>query len=261
MFGRQFKNVKKIAITRAQIKFLTACTHLHLIPSGLQSKPRFHTRKSDQMEREFVRKRLREQLNHLHARLFTMDLQQELSSPEFPEDIKQDIIEYQNRKYHEHSEILKQKLDTLRQLSPRIQLQPTQYKLDAVLDLTTRRLTEAEKKVLSLGPKFRPSLPHIPFDEYIIATESFIKSNKLDPEEATKLRLTVQNELTKIQQKSIYRPPKCNLNAQDWAAIKSLKNDKTIIIIPADKGNKTIVMDRQSYLNKLKECIQTYTPP
>lgn len=259
MFGRQFKNAKKIAITRAQIKFLTACTHLHLIPSGLQSKPRFHTRKSDQMEREFGKKRLREELNHLHARLFTLKLQQEFSPPEIPQDIKQDITEYQNQIYHQHSETLKQQLDTLCQLSPRIQPQPTQYKLDSVLDLTTRRLTETEKRVLSLGPKFRPSLPHIPFDEYIIATESFIKSNKLDPEEATKLRLTVQNKLTKIQQKSIYRPPKCNLNAQDWAAIKSLKNDQTIIIIPADKGNKTIVMDRQSYLSKLKERIQTHT--
>jgi hypothetical protein len=39
-----------------------------------------------------------------------------------------------------------------------------------------------------------------------------------------------------------------------------LKSDPSIIIIPADKGNKTIVLDRDSYLQKLQERIAPHTP-
>ena len=126
------------------------------------------------------------------------------------------------------------------------------------MDLTTRKLSDTEKKVLSLGPKFRPSLPKIPLDEYIIATETYFQMNKLEPEAAAYLRTTVQHHLNNIIQKTKYSPPKCNLSKNDWAAIKALKNYSTIIIIPADKGNKTVVMDRIKYEEQFFDRIQTH---
>ena len=38
-------------------------------------------------------------------------------------------------------------------------------------------------------------------------------------------------------------------------ALKSLQDDNSIIILPADKGNATMVMDRVEYSNKLADLI------
>ena len=47
-----------------------------------------------------------------------------------------------------------------------------------------------------------------------------------------------------------------NLRKKHWNAIKALRNDSSIIIISADKGNKTIVLNRSDYVTKLDERIQ-----
>ena len=41
---------------------------------------------------------------------------------------------------------------------------------------------------------------------------------------------------------------------------KNLKEDKCIIIIPADKGNKTVILDREAYLDKLRDRVIDHTP-
>ena len=43
--------------------------------------------------------------------------------------------------------------------------------------------------------------------------------------------------------------PKCNINKEERADVKDLKNNDTIIILPADKGKATMVMDVEEYEN------------
>ena len=43
------------------------------------------------------------------------------------------------------------------------------------------------------------------------------------------------------------KPQRTNLSAAQWKAVKNLKEDKSIIIIPADKGNKTVILDRSIF--------------
>ena len=42
--------------------------------------------------------------------------------------------------------------------------------------------------------------------------------------------------------------------------MKNLKEDKSIIIIPADKGNKTVILDRDTYLDKMRDRVLEHTP-
>ena len=79
MYGRYTRNAKKIADTQAQITFLTRCTQQHIISPSFISKTRFFTQKSQQLELDFARQRIREQLNHLHAKLFTLKFQYDLA--------------------------------------------------------------------------------------------------------------------------------------------------------------------------------------
>ena len=49
--------------------------------------------------------------------------------------------------------------------------------------------------------------------------------------------------------------PKPNILKMERQAIKSLQDNNSIIILAADKGNATVVMDRVEYSNKLADLI------
>ena len=45
---------------------------------------------------------------------------------------------------------------------------------------------------------------------------------------------------------------KSNISKMERQVIKSLQDNNSIIILPADKGNATVVMDRVEYSNQLR---------
>ena len=51
------------------------------------------------------------------------------------------------------------------------------------------------------------------------------------------------------------KPPKPNISKTKRKALKSLQDDNSIIILPADKGNATVAMGRVEYSNKLADLI------
>ena len=51
------------------------------------------------------------------------------------------------------------------------------------------------------------------------------------------------------------RPPRPNLSYTQKTALKDLHKDNTIVILPADKGNATVVMDRSLYEEKMKDIL------
>ena len=51
------------------------------------------------------------------------------------------------------------------------------------------------------------------------------------------------------------KPSKPNISKTERLALKSLKEDNSTIILPADKGNATVIMDRVEYSNKLADLI------
>ena len=51
------------------------------------------------------------------------------------------------------------------------------------------------------------------------------------------------------------KPLKPNISKLERQGLKSLQDDNSIIILPADKGNATVVMDRVEYSNKLADLI------
>ena len=147
------------------------------------------------------------------------------------------------------------------------------YKLDAVLNLSKKELTEDETRVLARGFKFRPT-PNLPLKDVIIGTEALIKTTKVAPEIANHMRSRIVKELNRMQDLEKRRPTKPNMSPKEWVAVNNLKKDKETIIIPADKGNKSILMDylteetepnkeedtsiiveNESYLSKLEDRI------
>ena len=51
------------------------------------------------------------------------------------------------------------------------------------------------------------------------------------------------------------RLPKRNINKEEKQALKELKGDKDIVILKADKGNCTVIMDRPDYDQKINALL------
>ena len=52
------------------------------------------------------------------------------------------------------------------------------------------------------------------------------------------------------------KPPKSNLSRELHQAVKSLREDKNIVILPADKGNATVVLNRVDYEAKMENLLK-----
>ena len=116
-----------------------------------------------------------------------------------------------------------------------------------VRNLSSRPLTEEEKEVLALGLNFAVTPKQIPALDIIAATE--VTASHLDDETAQQLRLEVSSVFSSA------RPPKDNLSGRLHKAIRDLKRDKDIIILPADKGSATVVMDQSDYTAKMDNLL------
>ena len=55
-----------------------------------------------------------------------------------------------------------------------------------------------------------------------------------------KVSLTLQNS----------KPPNDNLSKDERKALKELQSDTLIVILPADKGRSTVILNREDYLEK-----------
>ena len=47
------------------------------------------------------------------------------------------------------------------------------------------------------------------------------------------------------------KPPQRNITQEEEEALKELKQDENIVILKADKGNSTVVMNAQEYDDKI----------
>ena len=118
---------------------------------------------------------------------------------------------------------------------------PPKFKLDSVLNLSSRQLSILETNVLGRGFNFKPSLPHLPIVDYAFATEAYIHDAGLTiVVNAAVLRNTVLTHIEKMKVKQTFTLVKSNLSAEGWKPLKSLQSDNSIMIILADKGNKTV---------------------
>ena len=86
-------------------------------------------------------------------------------------------------------------------------------------------------------------MKNLPTKEIIASTEA--TAQKLDAQTAEKLR----THMSRVIQSSTV--PQCNLPGHLRKAVRDLRNDNTIVILPADKGNATVVMNKGEYEDKL----------
>lgn len=121
-----------------------------------------------------------------------------------------------------------------------------------VVNLSSRTLTTVEQRVLAKGLNFGPTPNKIDYLDVMSRVELGI--SKEAPSNANQIRSAIANCLTKQK----YSPTR-NLTKTEVNVIKKLKDEESIIITKADKGNVVVVMDRETYNNKVEELLNTET--
>ena len=98
------------------------------------------------------------------------------------------------------------------------------------------------------GLNFSVTTSKIPVVDIIAATEHACSQLK-DKSQAESLR----SEIVKIVSKS--KPPRSNISKAEREAIKSLAKDDSVVILPADKGRTTVILNKQDYQSKVKTLL------
>ena len=116
-----------------------------------------------------------------------------------------------------------------------------------VKNLSERPLSNIETD-LTLGLNFSVTPTTTPVADFITGIES--AAGKLPPEMTHDLKTEVKRFL--IKKKSLGS----NLGIGEREALRKLREDNTIVILPADKGNVMVVMDRRDYQRKMQVLLE-----
>ena len=123
---------------------------------------------------------------------------------------------------------------------------------NAVVNMTNEPLNGDETDILSLGLKFSPTLEN----------NSIAKtSSKLEPV-LKKLGPAVESAATKDVTNNLMtsKAAKNNLSVSQRKALESLqKISKRMKILPADKGNTTVILTNEQYSQKMEDHLNTST--
>ncbi|XP_046387902.1 uncharacterized protein LOC124157319 [Ischnura elegans] len=121
----------------------------------------------------------------------------------------------------------------------------------SVVNLTDIHLSDAAISVLSKGLNFAVAPARLPKEELVTEVEYAVR--KLPKEEADELR----GEVSRILLNS--KTPVNNVNREEKKALRELRTNDDIIITPADKGNATVVMNKEDYISKINDLLNDDT--
>ncbi|GJQ79242.1 hypothetical protein Trydic_g5486 [Trypoxylus dichotomus] len=102
-------------------------------------------------------------------------------------------------------------------------------------------LTKHRKNIRKLTPT------KIPVEDIVSGVESALHNVE---EHAAEI---IRQEVSAVIRKA--KPPK-NISKDEYAALKDLRIDGTIVVPPVDKGNTIVVMNRTEYQAKMEELLQ-----
>ena len=92
---------------------------------------------------------------------------------------------------------------------------------------------------------FSVTPPALPTIDLIAKIETTLTG--MTTEEADTIRADVSSIIRKA------KPPKRNITRKQSISLKSLQQNENIIILPADKGRATVVLDKEDYIKKCNE--------
>ncbi|BHF75226.1 hypothetical protein SprV_0501832100 [Sparganum proliferum] len=121
---------------------------------------------------------------------------------------------------------------------------------NVVHNLSSKQLTAEQIKVLSHDACFNTTDAQ-PID-FIAAAEAVIREAPITEENRNLLRQRISSRLMSHKKRNM-------LSKAENEALRTLKADKSIVILPADKGRSTVVLNKKDYINKVEALLSDRT--
>lgn len=115
-----------------------------------------------------------------------------------------------------------------------------------VVNLSSKPLDAATNSVLAKGLNFAPTPRAVPIKDIICGVEQAIRD--LPPDAAEEIR----RETCLALKRTVF---KSNLNKEEHNALRVLRADKDLVVLPADKGNAAVVLDSTTYKDKVTNLL------
>ena len=152
---------------------------------------------------------------------------------------------------------------------------------DIIVNISSHTLTPAERSVLRKGLKFVPTPTQINRTELAVDTKRYsrrmrlkeffseseapstfnkYKKSKFTPPHGRDRTLdsyliTLENTVQNLESRHVHS----NLSQDELTALRSLRENQSIVIFPADKGGAVVIQDRSSYIDIVKEHLESKT--
>ena len=117
-----------------------------------------------------------------------------------------------------------------------------------VIKLSSHDINKDEKELLEIGMNHSITPTTIPAVDLVAKIETVLAG--MPTEEADTIRADLSSIIRRTQ------APKPNFTRNQIAALKSLQQNDNIIILPADKGRPTVILNKEDYIRKCNEHLE-----
>ena len=122
-----------------------------------------------------------------------------------------------------------------------------------VINLSKKELTPEKKSLLQKGPKLAVTPATIPIKEYISTTTvAALQAGELNGVDCS----SFYHDVNRICNTFTNKPLHTNITKAEHLALENLRKDKDHIIVTADKGVASVVMDKTEYITKCEALLQ-----
>ena len=118
-----------------------------------------------------------------------------------------------------------------------------------VVNLSSKQLEGPHLSALSKGLNFAPAPACIPTAHIIANVEAAMGRANADESMNAKACMNIIGDIHRAKM-----PPK-NVTPKEMQALKDLAKDEEILVLPADKGKATVVMNKADYDHKMQQVL------
>ena len=252
--------VEKQARFRNHIIFSARCKRRGVVPPSLRVRSPINTDKGRSIARNAERQFLAERLRIANYRAKELEEERKwreiglrrVLDPEDSERVLRVSAENAEVVFNKTREQQRKKFDRLvcRQIDCQRSGSDQAAKKTWVINLSSHELTSTERGVLEKGLNFAVTQRAVPRTEIIAGVETALRACKqINEEQAERARGAIAAVIRNA------KPPEQNISPEDRLAISSLNQNEDIVVLPADKGNATVVMSTDEYEKKAHDLL------
>ena len=248
------KAASREAITFQQLQFLHTCLRTNVMPRSVRYSPPVKSNVGKQVAMENSRRMVKVLITDCHQRLRRFQdrvrqavdkLTPMIDAPAIFQ-LRGAIRSLSGADAAEKRRSLDKKMSRL--------MSSTSHPAPEVHNLSSKQLSANQMRALDRGMKFNLS-DASPLD-FVASLDSVLERARVPDDDRHLIRQQISTLIINHPRRPIIPPA-------EKKAIEELKADESIVILPADKGRSTVVIDKQAYVEKAAALLndeETYEP-